>query len=317
MSTTEDPASADVDVVIVSYRTPDLVLDCIDSVLAAGAESVTVVDNASGDETVERIVAEHPSVRLLVNERNVGYGAAANAGAATGDAPVILVLNGDTLVRPGALQAFDHHFRNAPRSALVGPTIRRTDGSLQHSTYPFPSLFDAILGETGLHLLIGRVGFLRERFHRTWSHDRVRSVDWVVGAAFAVRRSAFESVGGFDERYFMYSEEVDLCRRLHDAGHIVEFAPLTVVTHVGEASAKQHRDAMERERQASAVRFLRSHAPPAQAIALLTFQRAVTALRAARDAALSFVSRGHVRYRRRREAAARWELVRERELWIP
>lgn len=316
MSTPEDPASGDVDVVIVSYRTPDLVLDCIESVRRAGGRSVTVVDNASGDETVDRIRAEHPSVRVVESDHNVGYGAAVNTGAAAGTAPVILVLNGDTLVQPGAIEAFRDHFREAPATALVGPTIRRTDGSLQHSTYPFPSLLDAVVGETGLHLLFGRIRGVRERLLRTWSHDRVRAVDWVVGAAFAVRRSAFEAIGGFDEQYFMYSEEVDLCRRLQDAGHTVEFAPLTVVTHVGEASAKQHRHAMERERQSSAVRYLRLHASPAGATALLRFQRIVTMLRALRDLAASCVGRPEVRERRREEAASRWRLVRERDLWV-
>lgn len=317
VSTPGDLTSADVDVVIVSYRTPDLVLDCIESVVAASPRTITVVDNASGDGTVERVRSRHPDVRVVANDRNLGYGAAANAGAAVGDGPVVLVLNGDTLVEPNAAGAFGEHFRRSPEAGLVGPVIRRTDGSLQRSTYPFPSLADAVLGETGLHILIGRIPFVRERFLRTWSHDRTRSVDWVVGAAFAVRRSAFEAIGGFDEGYFMYSEEVDLCRRMHDAGHDVEFAPLTVVTHVGEASAKQDRHAMDRERQSSAVRYLRCHASSRSAAALLSFQRLVTLLRTVRDLLLSIVGAPDQRRARRAEAEARWRLLRERALWKP
>lgn len=300
--------------VIVSYRTPDLVFDCAHSAIAAGATTVVVVDNASGDGTVAEL-SDVDGVTVLANSHNRGYGAAANQGLAATTSPVVLIANGDTLIPADLLHAIDRRMADRPEVALMGPTIRRTDGSLQHSTFPFPSIADSLIGETGLQLLIGRTPWLRERFLRTWSHDRPRAVDWVVGAAFAVRRAAMDEVGGFDEDYFMYSEEVDLCRRLADRGHLVEYAPVGVVTHVGEASAVQDAENMARRRQQSAVRFLRSHETPARARRLLALLRCISALRYVRDVVFTLVGPPEDRPRRRREAQARWSRVRERELW--
>ena len=321
LGTSEEPPTdrgvAGIDIVVVSHRTPDLVMDCVDAALAAHPGRVVVVDNASADGTVDQVCGAFPDVDVLANERNVGFGTAVNQGIASTSAPYVLVLNGDTTIEPALLDALVRHLDERPGVGLVGPVLRRTDGSLQHSTFHFPSFVDSVVAETGLQLLVLRIPGLRERFLRTWSHDRIRRVDWVVGAAFAVRRTAFDAVDGFDEDFFMYSEEVDLCRRLADAGHVVEFAPLGVVTHVGEASARQAAEEMERERQRSAVRYLRKHETPRRAVRLLRFLRAVTALRAGRDLAFGLLGTRHERSRRRHEARARWRQVLDPDLWKP
>lgn len=300
---------------IVSHNTRDLVLDCVRSASVASPASITVVDNASADGTVDALAGLGADITVIANTENNGYGAAVNQAMATGRAEFVLVLNGDTVVQPDSSVALAAHLHAHPRTALLGPIIRRTDGSIQKSTYPFPSLLDTLVGETGLQLALARIPAIRERFLRTWSHDRARAVDWVVGAAFVIRRATFDQIGGFDEGYFMYSEEVDLCRRLVDAGHVVEFAPVTEVVHVGEASAAQDRSRMDRERQRSAVRYLRTHETPRRARRLLAALRLITALRCGRDHLLAMTSRGDDARRRRSEATAKAALVREHALW--
>src|SRR5205807_4308376 len=135
-----------------------------------------------------------------------------------------------------------------------------------------------LLGETGMHLVVRRVPVLRERLHRTWSHTAARRVPWVVGASLAIRRRAFEQVGGFDEAYFMYWEEVDLCRRLEREGFETHFAPVTTVVHLGEASTGD-RTASMRQRLLSQRRFLLQHASPRSAALVLSLFRMIAAAR--------------------------------------
>src|SRR5207237_6294073 len=131
-------------------------------------------------------------------------------------------------------------------------------GSLQLSCFPFPSPLFALLRATFLGALIGRLPGLRQHYLPAWQQDQARPVPWVVGAVLAIRRAAFDSVGGFDESFFMYSEEVDLCYRLRAAGWQTDFAPVARVTHLGGASANQQRTAMEEQRYASTAQFYRA-----------------------------------------------------------
>jgi GT2 family glycosyltransferase len=192
------------------------------------------------------------------------------------------------------------------------------DGSLQRSAYPYPSARDILLGESGMHLLLRRVPFLRERSYRTWSHTTARWVPWVLGAALAIRRSAFDAVGGFDARYFMYGEEVDLCRRLARAGFETHFAPVTTVVHLGGASTGKRSAAMRRELLISRRRYLLRHESPRAAARVLRALRTIVAARLTRDALMLLLARDPARRMRLRSSMASWrELLAERGLWRP
>jgi GT2 family glycosyltransferase len=276
-----------------------------------------VVDNGSTDGSIELVRERFARVRLLVSQRNRGYGAAANAAIEACETPAVLVLNSDTRLEPEALTTLGRYLDEHPRAAVVGPRLVNADGSLQRSTYPFPSAGDTLLGETGLHLVVRRIPWLRERSWRTWSHDRACQVPWVLGAALVIRRSAFEAVGGFDEAFFMYGEEVDLCRRLAAAGFEVHYAPVTSVVHLGGASTAARAQAMQREYLLSKRRYLTGHEPRPRARRVLFVLRAIVFARLVRDSARLLAAGGGER-RRMRAAVAGWrQLLGERELWRP
>jgi GT2 family glycosyltransferase len=274
-----------------------------------------VVDNGSTDGTVEQIARCFPDVEVLVQPDNPGYGAAANRGAERCESDAFLLLNGDTHVDPTTIGRLHDYLREHPSVAIVGPRLVGTNGKLQHSTFPFPSTLDVLVGETGLLHVLRRVPIVRDRLLRTWDHSRARAVPWVVGAVLAIRRDAFEAVGGFDEQFFMYGEEVDLCWRLAAAGYATHYAPVTTVVHIGAASATQDARNMQRERLVSGQRLLRLHESHGRRAVHLQLLRLIVALRAARD--LAFAAVPASRPQRRANAAAGWTLVRERELWRP
>ena len=305
-------------VAVVSFDTKDVLEPCLESVRAARPSELVVVDNGSADGSIELVRERFGEAVLIVNERNRGYGAAANQAIAACSAPVVLLLNSDTVLAPDALDALRRYLAEHADAAIAGPRLANADGSLQRSTLGYPSAFDMLLGETGLHLLVGRTPGLRERFLRTWAHDAPRAVPWLRGAALAIRRSAFDAVGGFDEDFFMYFEEVDLSRRLEAAGFATHYAPVTTVLHLRAVSTSRHACAMRREWLIGFQRYLRRHEPPLRRRLLLAELRAFAVVRARRDALLARGVRDEQRRAgvRARLACSR-ELLAERELWKP
>jgi N-acetylglucosaminyl-diphospho-decaprenol L-rhamnosyltransferase len=301
---------------IVSFNTRDLLQRCLESVVAAGASDIVVVDNGSTDGTVQLVRTQFTDARLIVNDQNRGYGPAANQAVAACSAPAVLLLNGDTRPAFDRLGALQEYLAKHPRVAVVGPRLENPDGSLQRSTYPFPTAADAFFGESGLHLAVRRVPALRDRFMRTWKHDRSRRVPWVLGAALAIRRSAFEAVGGFDERFFMYGEEVDLCRRLAAAGFETHYVPLATVVHYGGVSARQNAAAMRREFILGERRYLRNHEAPLAARRVLLVLRIASAARLARERLRLWLARDAERQLELARTVAEYRaLVTERALW--
>jgi N-acetylglucosaminyl-diphospho-decaprenol L-rhamnosyltransferase len=245
-------------VVIVNYNTREDLRACLNSVLAAGPRQVVVADNGSSDGSREMVRETFPGVDLL-ELANPGYGGAANRAIATTDTPYVLLLNPDTLLAPDALLALGAYLEAHPPVGMVGPRLLNPDGSLQPSCYPYPGSLRWAFDNDDLAPLRRRSTRLRESGYRTWSHDCPRRVPCVMGAVLAIRRSAFDAVGGFDESFFMYYEEIDLCYRLNAAGWEVHFAPVTEVVHAGGTSTSQRRSAMSVAHYRSAEHFHRKH----------------------------------------------------------
>jgi len=248
-------------VVIVDYRSGRLPA-CLTSLVGQGAAEVVVVDNAG-----EAPVRWPPGLdgRVLRPGVNLGYGAGANRGVAATSAEVVVVANADVTFRPGALAALAGSLEDCPAVGLAGPTVLRPDGSRYPTPRRFPSWADA-LG----HALLGRVApgnpwSARYRMDElaeavgdpgaSGPTGEARSVDWVSGACLAARRSAWEALGGFDEAYFMYAEDLDLCWRAHQAGWLVRWVPGAVVVHEQGASTAQRPWAMVLAHHRSALRF--------------------------------------------------------------
>ena len=251
-----DAHPAGVAVVIVNYEAGPALLQCVEDWKADGAVDVVIVDNGSRDGSVDRVRSRFPDLEVVTPGRNLGYGAAANRGMAATTAARVVVSNPDLEVRPGTLDALARALDDRPEWALVGPLIRTTSGDRYPSARHFPSLVDA-----GGHALLG-IFVPDNRFTRSYQRndlDRATGgpvvVDWVSGACFLVRRSAFEQVGGFDESYFMYLEDVDLCWRLGQGGWSAAYVPEAEVTHRQGVSTDHHPYRMILEHHRSLLRF--------------------------------------------------------------
>jgi len=268
-------------VAIVNYNTRDHLRECLETVLPQRPAEIVVVDNDSSDGSVEMMRERFPNVRLIQAE-NRGYGAAANLAFAASSAPYVLLLNTDTLLRPGALEALVEYLDDNPQAGVVGPRLLNPDGSLQPSCFPFPSPLNVLLvGATLGRILFRPIPILRERFLRTWSHDGARVVPWVRGAAMCMRREAFRSVNGFDDSFFLYYEETDLCLRTSRAGWQTHFAPVTEVIHACETSTGGVGNSAFATRLyfQSLSRYFELHHAPLTALAAITLERIVIVAR--------------------------------------
>jgi N-acetylglucosaminyl-diphospho-decaprenol L-rhamnosyltransferase len=243
-------------VVVVNYESGPALLHCVEGLRAEGPAELVVVDNGSADGSGRQLHDRFPDVEVVVPGRNLGYGAAANRGVAATTAPAVLVCNPDLEVRPGALADLAAALAADPGCALVGPLIRDPAGERYPSARQFPGLVDA-----AGHALLG-IFAPDNRFTRSYQKADLGGagpgtevVDWVSGACFLVRRAAFEQVGGFDEAYFMYAEDVDLCWRLGRAGWRVAYVPAAEVTHLQGVSTDRHPFRMIVEHHRSLLRF--------------------------------------------------------------
>jgi N-acetylglucosaminyl-diphospho-decaprenol L-rhamnosyltransferase len=243
-------------VVIVNYESGPALVSCVEGWRAEHPGQLVVVDNGSTDGSVRQLGSRLPGVEVLVTGRNLGYGAAANRGVAATSAPLVLVCNPDLEVRPGALASLERALAGDAGRALVGPLIRTPQGARYPSARRFPSMVDA-----AGHALLG-IFAPDNRFTRSYQQTGLDgtdgptvAVDWVSGACFLVRRSAFEQVGGFDEAYFMYAEDVDLCWRLGRKGWSVGYATGAEVVHVQGVSTDRTPYRMIAEHHRSLLRF--------------------------------------------------------------
>lgn len=197
---------------------------------------VLVHDNASTDGTPAVLASCVPEAEVAVGEENVGFARAVNQLLARSQAPWFLALNSDAWPEPGAIGRLVAAGIDHPRAAAVAPLLLRPGGEVEHSTHPFPSLGVAAIDAAGGRGWLPASVLDRRCLEGAWAHDRPRRVDWAVGAALLLRRSAVEDVGGFDERFFMYVEDLAWCWRAHRRGWEVRFEPAAVVRHVGNAS---------------------------------------------------------------------------------
>jgi N-acetylglucosaminyl-diphospho-decaprenol L-rhamnosyltransferase len=245
--------SARVAVVVVNHNTRDDLLACLASLAGAGADEVVVVDSGSSDGSASAAAAAFPDA-LVVSLPNVGFGQAANAGVAACTAPVVVLANADTRFPEGSAAAMGAYLDARPDVGALGPMVRFPDGRLQMSARSFPSLSQA-LGHAVFGLFWPTNPWTRVYRLTDWDHASERQVDWVSGCCVAVRRDAFDAVGGFDPAYFMFVEDVDLCYRLGQAGYRVMFAPVAEVVHAIGASVSRKRFRMAFEHARSLDRF--------------------------------------------------------------
>ncbi|MBC7287318.1 MAG: glycosyltransferase family 2 protein [Armatimonadetes bacterium] len=246
---------------IVNWNTRDHLKQCLESIRrnAPQVRDVVVVDNASSDGSADMVRREFPWVRLIANESNLGYAAGNNQVVAAARGSLILLLNPDTRVTAGAVEALVACMERHERAGAVAPRLIYPDGRLQRSCRSFPTpdtvLFDAL--------------FLSRLFHRSrtfgkyrmswWDYDDERQVEQPMASALLLRRQAFEEAGGFDERFPIFFNDVDLCKRLWDAGWEIWFTPEAEIVHAHGASTALLGYRLPIESFVGFVRFYRKH----------------------------------------------------------
>jgi GT2 family glycosyltransferase len=219
----------DLSILIVNWNTAGLLVQCLESIFKTGSLyniEIIVVDNASSDESVSLVTQQFPSVILIRNEQNFGFARANNQGLAVGRGRYFMLLNSDTIVLPGAIDALIQAADANPQVGALGPKLLNMDGSIQKSWASFPSLFSELIGKD-----------IRTR-KSVQNYPGAFEVDYIKGACMLVRASTVEDVGKLDEDFFFYSEEVDWCFRIKEKNWGIWFLMGAEIYHLGGGSTQ-------------------------------------------------------------------------------
>ena len=268
----------DLSVSIVNTNARELLLACLESLSSEDAE-IVVLDNASEDGSVEAVRGRFPGVRVIAQRHRAGFGANHNTAIRATSGRYVYVLNEDTTAKDWGFARITEYLDHHPGVAALGPRLVYPDGRHQDSAWRFPTPAVAALGA----LTLGRAGVKQSR------GDRPHPVDWVMGAAIVFRREALDEVGLFDEEFFLYSEEVDLCVRLRQAGWEVEYFPEATVVHHESRFSSEIPERRVNEMWRSRHRYWRKHHSAAGA----RFAALATGVQYAVRAGLAPLARGN------------------------
>jgi N-acetylglucosaminyl-diphospho-decaprenol L-rhamnosyltransferase len=280
-----------VDVVVVSYNSAGTLRGCVEPLSDEEELNVIVVDNASTDESVEAV--SDLAVGVIALDRNLGFARGCNRGWASGSAPYALFLNPDARIDKTAVRLLATVLEAHPSLGLVAPQLVDGEGSLEFSQRRFPRLRSTYAQALFLHRIFTHAQWADEVVRDPQAYERPGSVEWLSGACVLLRRSALERVGGWDEGYFHYGEDIDLCRRLWSSGFELRYEPTVCAVHLGGASAP--RAQLLPRLAASRIRYAQLHRTPTAAL----LERIGIALGALTHAAFSSKGRavraGHLR----------------------
>jgi N-acetylglucosaminyl-diphospho-decaprenol L-rhamnosyltransferase len=235
------PSPLDLSIIIVSWNVRDLLRECLRSIDDGRGDlrlEVIVVDGASHDGSPEMVAAEFPWVKLIARSDNVGFPKGNNIGMAQANGRTLLLLNPDTEIIGDALTKLLNYLDDNPDVGVVAPQLLNSDGTAQSSRRRFPTLATGLFESTWLEAVAPRA-ILDHYYAADLPDDQTADVDWLMGACLLIRREIYEAVGGMDEDYFMYSEELDYCRRIKEAGWRVVYLPAAQVTHHAGKSSEQ------------------------------------------------------------------------------
>ena len=220
--------------VTVNYKTPHYIRQLLKGVEEAHFSfpfEYILVDNASGDGTVEMIRERFPWVKVIESPKNVGFGSGNNLALAEAKGMYVLLFNPDLTVFPREVESWIEWMHARPDVGISGPRILNPDGSDQESCYRFPNLLTPVLRRT----FLGRLPFARKSLERytmkEMDRTREQDVDWILGAAMLIRKTVLDHIGHFDPRFFMYFEEADICRRAWSGGYRVTYTPVSSFMH--------------------------------------------------------------------------------------
>jgi GT2 family glycosyltransferase len=229
-------------IIILCWNDLKVITDCLRSIYAttrSDAFEVIVSDNGSTDGSIEFIREKYPQVQLIENGRNLRFAKANNVGIRASHGEYILILNPDTVIHEGALDTMIAFADQHPEAGAFGCRVLNADGSYQVSARPFASL----AGELTAGCYLRPLGYLGSWFSSDtyvgWTGETERSVDWVTGCFILARAEVVHRIGGFDEQFFYYYEDMDLCRRIREAGYPIIYTPAATITHLKGQSTNQ------------------------------------------------------------------------------
>ena len=312
----------DLSIVIVSWNVRDLLRRCLQSVVTEARPSpddgvfcigdweveILLVDNASTDGSSEMVRDEFPQIQLIANDENRGFTAANNQGLALSQGRHLLLLNPDTEIVGDALETMIDYAQANGEVGALGPRLLNTDGSPQSSRRRFPTYSTALIESTVVQEWWDDNHILSRYYMADTPEDAIQTVDWVVGACLLVRRQAYEQVGGLDEGFFMYSEELDWCRRIKNAGWEIVYLPTATIIHHEGRSSEQVVPARHIYFQSSKVRYFRKHHGAFQAETLRWYLLLTYAYQAARESLKWLI--GHKRPMRAERVRAYRQVLR-------
>lgn len=226
-------------IVIICWNDWKVIEDCLRSVFAATHKieyEVIVSDNGSTDGSVAKIRSQFPAVRVVENGANLGFAKGNNAGIREARGEYVLILNPDTIIHDGSLDRWIEFAESHPEAGAFGCRVHNPDGTYQRSARPFPTISRHLVSALGLRFL-GRLQYpVLSDEYEGWGGDTEREIDWQSGCCVMLRGDLLTKLGGFDGQFFYQFEEVDLCRRVWEAGYRIRFTPGVSITHLGGQS---------------------------------------------------------------------------------
>lgn len=232
-------------IIVVSYNTKEMLQRCLNTIQAASITlpyEVIVVDNASTDESAEMVHADYPRVRLIRSPGNLGFAGANAAGIGIAQGEYVLLLNSDAFVTRGLAEALCRHLASHAAAAAAGPRILNEDGSLQSQGFIFPFIWSACLGLLRVRKLLSRRALERYLPRFYWNELETRQVDWVSGCCIMMKRSALSSLGGLNECFFMYWEDMEWCHRARKQRFEIWYCGNVSVVHANRSSPSPKRE---------------------------------------------------------------------------
>jgi GT2 family glycosyltransferase len=255
-------APMDSSIIIVSWNTKQILSDCLQSVSDETKNhdaEIIVVDNASSDGSPELVTERFPHVKLIRNGRNLGFAGANNIGIEQSNGKYVFFINSDVIVQKGCLGRLMTYMTAHPEIGILGPRILDRSGMTQRSCMQFPTLWNTFCCALALHRLFPKSKLFGGKEMTYWPHNTIRQVEVTNGCFWMVRREALGQVGPLDETYFIYGEDIDWCKRFHDAGWKVVFFPGARAIHFGGASSSNAPIRFYIEMQRANLQFWRKH----------------------------------------------------------
>lgn len=251
----------DISIIIVNWNANGHLINCLNSLskFKRSGWEIIVIDNASTDGSPEEVETQFPQVKLIENKENLGFAKGNNIGIRASTGRYVCLINSDVIVLDGCIEKLIEFMDKNPSVGVAGPRILNPDRSLQVSCLHFPSLWNNLCQVLGFNKLFPKSVFFSEPFMKYWAHDEIRKVDSLSGCFWMVRRKAMDEVGLLDEDFFFYGEDIDWCRRFHNAGWDVVFYPGAEAIHIGRASSSNAPVRFYIELQKADLRYWRKH----------------------------------------------------------